>query len=172
MADRRRDFPLYVAASLIVIAALALPDDLFASSVLLRSTVEFVTGFLPVIVSYSYVSPFPQLTQVLLTMSLLLSWVIALWYVYWQLKHPDYKRFRANHKLMAWGWVFGLMAAFPFYLPGPGIVTTYRAASLEYIAVQSKVGLALFASTWMCSEILFIVLFFVWLRALSMSGDD
>jgi len=162
--QRYRTLSLLIPLALVLLAAHLLPADAIDRFSILGRIAASYGAWFPYMGEYAAASTRPQLTCLLLALSLPLSLPAGLSYAWWHLQAADLDRGRKSFNFLAWGWTALLFMGFPLVLPGPDFAG--RSALVDPLATQSRTGLGVFCCMLVFPEAMMVVVFLGWRRAL------
>ena len=166
---RRRTLSLSIPLALVMLAAHLLPADAIDRFPLLGRIADAYSAWFPYMSEYAAASTRPQLSYLMLALSLPLSLPAGLSYAYWHLQVADLDRGRKSFNFLAWGWTTLLFMAFPMLLPGPDFEG--RSALMDALGTQSRTGLGVFCCLLLFLETMALMGFLAWWRVLRTRHD-
>jgi len=167
--DTRRDGVVIAVILVLLTYSAFVPVDIFSDSKILLHGLQEACGYMPYLCDIAVSANAPMVSQSILLLSIIGSFVAAPVFIYWFMKGKMFEDFRRNRMLMASGWIFLILVLFPFYPEGERISSS-RLESLFFIASHSRVGLALFSVLFFLGELALLMICAIWLKCILTKG--
>ncbi len=165
-AFRIRDRALLSAIAVVSTFALLAPVDIFTRLPASSALANFFASFLPFVDGYTAVAVWPQLMRATLTLAaviVVVVWPVVLW-SQWQIQ--DVRKIQEQPVLRHWGWAVSVFALFPFIAEGPDLAKLPFMNAPNHLICQSRLALAIFASSMVVVEIILLTWPFIWVKSI------